>query len=71
MPHELEKLEATGRSRPEALPRTLGRVSAEVLETMFFTEAVAVECEHGWLADAVSVRVDFDGIAFRRDVAAL
>jgi chemotaxis phosphatase CheX-like protein len=39
----------------------LRRVSGEVLETMFFTEAMLAECEHGWLAGAVSVQVRFDG----------
>ena len=69
MPHELEveaggQVEAAGQleagQEAEFTP-TLGRVAAEVLETMFFTEAVAVDCEHGWLSDAVAVRVDFDG----------
>lgn len=59
MPHELEQLEATGREAE--FTAALGRVSAEVLETMFFTEAVAVECEHGWVAGAASVRVNFEG----------
>jgi hypothetical protein len=40
---------------------TLARISAEVMETMFFSEAMAVECEHSWLAEAVSVEVGFDG----------
>ncbi len=70
MPHELENLEAAGPlevagqeapGQEADAAATLGRVAAEVLETMFFTEALAVECEHGWLADAVAVRVDFDG----------
>jgi len=57
MPQEIEHLEA----QHEEFTETLQRVSAEVLETMFFTEAVPVECEHGWLASALSTRVDFDG----------
>jgi len=59
MPHELEQLEAAS---PDAgFTAALGSVSAEVLETMFFTEALAVECEHGWVAGAASVLVNFDG----------
>ena len=70
MPYELEHLEAGGQvevagqdvaGQDAEFTATLGRVAAEVLETMFFTEAVAVECEHGWLPDVVAVRVDFDG----------
>jgi hypothetical protein len=40
---------------------TLRRVSAEVLETMFFDEPVAAPCEHGWIAPAASVRMAFEG----------
>jgi len=39
----------------------LRRVSGEVLETMFFTEAMPADCEHSWLGGAVSVQVGFDG----------
>lgn len=59
MPHELEHLEPA--CQDEELTETLRRVSAEVMETMFFSEAVPVDCEHDWLAGAASVRVDFDG----------
>jgi CheY-specific phosphatase CheX len=38
---------------------TLGAVCAQVLETMFFTEAAPVECRHGW--PALSARVRFTG----------
>lgn len=58
MPHEPEIIES---GQGIEFTETLCRISAEVLETMFFTEAVGTECEHGWLADAVSVRVGFDG----------
>jgi len=34
---------------------------AEVLETMFFTEAVPDECEHAWCASALTARIHFDG----------
>ena len=37
------------------------RVAAEVLETMFFEEAVPSACEHAWLAQAVSAQLSFDG----------
>jgi len=42
----------------------LSRVAGEVLETMFFTEAMTAECEHGWLSSAVSVQVAFTGSHF-------
>ena len=37
------------------------RVAAQVLETMFFEEAVASACQHAWLATAVTVHVSFEG----------
>ncbi|HWY49643.1 MAG TPA: chemotaxis protein CheX [Bryobacteraceae bacterium] len=40
---------------------TLSRVSAEVLETMFFDEPVAARCEHSWISSAASVRLSFEG----------
>ncbi|HTS48989.1 MAG TPA: chemotaxis protein CheX [Bryobacteraceae bacterium] len=67
MPHELEPVTDAGQeaaSQDADFTATLSRVAAEVLETMFFTEAAAVECEHGWFSDAVAVRVDFDGSHF-------
>jgi Chemotaxis phosphatase CheX len=39
----------------------LRRVGAEVLETMFFDEAVATPCDHGWIPSASSVCVAFEG----------
>jgi hypothetical protein len=39
----------------------LRRVSGQVLETMFFSEVLPAECEHGWLESAVAVEVKFDG----------
>ena len=59
MPEEPEIMDAAGHDLE--LRETLRRVSAEVLETMFFSEAVAADCEHSWLAEAVSVRVRFEG----------
>ena len=40
---------------------TLSRVGAQVLETMFFDEAVATPCDHGWIQSAASVRLPFEG----------
>ncbi|HEV8039624.1 MAG TPA: chemotaxis protein CheX [Bryobacteraceae bacterium] len=54
----------------QSAPRTDGvtgfgaivvRVAAQVLETMFFEEAVATACEHAWLPTAVTVHVSFEG----------
>lgn len=39
----------------------LDGVGAEVLGTMFFTEAVAAECAHAWLENALGVQVRFNG----------
>lgn len=39
----------------------LSRAGAEVLETMFFDEAVSAPCDHGWIASAASVRLAFEG----------
>src|SRR5579872_5670469 len=36
-------------------------VAAEVLETMFFTEAELAPCEHAWLESAVCARARFAG----------
>src|SRR5581483_2469259 len=37
-------------------------IVTEVLETMFFAEAVSADCDgHEWLASAVSDRIGFDG----------
>jgi CheY-specific phosphatase CheX len=40
---------------------TLSRVGAEVLETMFFDEALPSPCEHGWIRSSASVRLAFEG----------
>jgi len=42
-------------------PEILGSTVDEVLETMFFTEALATDCAHEWRIDAVSAHVRFDG----------
>ena len=43
------------------LPAILDDVTAQVLATMFFDEAVTAECEHSWLLGATSVHIGFDG----------
>ena len=43
------------------LDAVVARVSAGVLETMFFEEAVESECEHGWLENSITTRVNFTG----------
>ena len=59
MPQELDQ---TDRGVQAAeLSEILRDVVAEVLETMFFTEASGVGCEHAWLSEATTVRVPFSG----------
>lgn len=41
--------------------RLADEVAAEVLETMFFTEAEPAACEHTWLQAAGTARIRFDG----------
>jgi len=63
MPQNLEQLcgseLAAGGARD--LAEVASRVAAEVLETMFFAEAVPSACSHTWLGAAVSVRIRFEG----------
>ncbi len=59
MPDEFTQLQEAGPAID--FTAALSRISGEVLETMFFTEAVPVECEHSWFASAVSVQIAFDG----------
>jgi hypothetical protein len=59
MPDKFTQLEETGHAID--FTAALSRVSSEVLETMFFTEAMPAECEHGWFASAMTVQVAFDG----------
>lgn len=40
---------------------TARRVAAEVLETMFFTEAELAACDHAWTESAPCARIHFDG----------
>ncbi len=39
----------------------LGRVGGEVLETMFFAEAVTTSCDHSWLPSSCAVHLSFEG----------
>ena len=58
MPRELEQLID---NEQDGLSGLLSRVSAAVLETMFFTDAVPAACSHGWLRSAIGTRVRFEG----------
>jgi CheY-specific phosphatase CheX len=59
MPEEIEQ--ACQADQVSDFASVVVRVAAQVLETMFFEEAVPGPCEHGWLADALSVQVSFEG----------
>jgi Chemotaxis phosphatase CheX len=59
MPQELDQADRNTQSAE--LGEVLRGVVAEVLETMFFTEAMAVDCEHSWISGASVVRVPFSG----------
>jgi CheY-specific phosphatase CheX len=59
MPQELEQ--PCTMDREPAAADTIQRVAAEVLETMFFTEAELAVCEHAWLDAAPCARVRFEG----------
>ncbi len=50
--------------RDPAASQTARHVAAEVLETMFFTEAEVAPCEHSWLESAPSARIRFEGSHF-------
>lgn len=41
--------------------QSIDQVAAEVMETMFFTEALVTDCDHGWLGRAFTACVNFDG----------
>ena len=47
-----------------AASETARRVAAEVLETMFFTEAELVPCEHAWIESAPCAFIRFKGSHF-------
>jgi len=59
----LKELEQQGRPEPaeDGFVKLVRSVVAEVLETMFFAEAVPSECGHSWMGAAVSARVPFEG----------
>jgi CheY-specific phosphatase CheX len=59
MPPELEQTSTM--DQEPAASDTVRRVAAEVLETMFFTEAEQSDCDHAWLASAVCARIRFEG----------
>ena len=59
MPEQLQPASPVEEA-PEFGPVVI-RVAAEVLETMFFEEALPSACEHAWLAQAVSAQLSFDG----------
>ncbi len=64
MPPELEQtatLEQFTMDQEPAASDMIRQVAAEVLETMFFTEAELAACEHGWLGLAACARIQFTG----------
>jgi|SRR5215472_481271 len=61
MPENLEQECVESQGGVPNFEKVLGSVSAAVLETMFFEEAVESACEHGWLEAAVSARLSFNG----------
>jgi hypothetical protein len=63
MPPELEHQSMMMDQEPTASD-TIREVAAEVLETMFFTEAELATCEHSWLAAAACARIRFEGSHF-------
>ena len=61
MPQELESKVAVSLDVTALDLGALDGVTAEVLETMFFTEATATSCDHEWFDTAVGARVEFEG----------
>src|SRR5579864_8704545 len=59
MPEELAQ-ERLAETNPD-FDAVLASVSAGVLETMFFEEAVETACGHAWIESALSVHVRFNG----------
>jgi len=58
MPNDLER---TAIADQDVDFHVIDRVAAEVLETMFFTEAVANGCDHAWFGSAITARIQFEG----------
>ncbi|HTW65267.1 MAG TPA: chemotaxis protein CheX [Bryobacteraceae bacterium] len=56
-----EELEQVCVEMDPAAGDMIQHVAAEVLETMFFTEAEPVECDHVWLEIAPCAQIRFDG----------
>jgi Chemotaxis phosphatase CheX len=50
-----------GQTADRVADQVADQVASEVLETMFFTEAEPVACEHAWLGAAHTARIRFDG----------
>ncbi len=61
---ELETPEPQSLDKEPAASETIQQVTAEVLETMFFTAAEVASCEHGWLSKASCARIRFTGSHF-------
>jgi hypothetical protein len=62
MPPELEQNSgAVTMDREPGAAAAIQEVVAESLETMFFTEAEPMACEHAWLRSARSARLRFEG----------
>jgi CheY-specific phosphatase CheX len=59
MPEQLQQ--GARADQPQEFADVVVRVAAQVLETMFFEEAVPTPCGHAWLRTAVSVHVSFEG----------
>ena len=58
---ELETPEPQSMDQEPAASETMQQVTAEVLETMFFTAAEVASCEHGWLSKTRCARIRFEG----------
>jgi CheY-specific phosphatase CheX len=65
MPPELEQQSAlpqqASMDQEPAAADMIRKIAAEVLETMFFTEAELANCEHIWLDSALCARIQFEG----------
>ena len=64
MPPELEHQQPPMMDQEPSASQTMQEVAAQVLETMFFTEAEIAPCEHAWLEIAPCARVRFEGSHF-------
>jgi len=65
MQPELEQQEQPSPPEQQSpMDQVLQHVAAQVLETMFFTEAELTACEHAWLEAGSSARIGFEGSHF-------